>query len=227
MEARGAGEAQSSEVWGPHIRFVDPSRSLYSYVTDEMFSQPVGKIKSKVIFLYICQLFLIGCGESQRGDFFPVFFFYWKKYPSNLAFVSAILSEDICGMGKIWMSALKSYRYVSIWAQTVLITVVSLVYLFIIEILLILKWVYLILTKLRTSLSLLNYERATAERQRGLHPCLVYLDQQILFRASVMFNHALSQYCVYIWNLVICYFHKLELQHGLNRYFRMIIFFFF
>lgn len=65
MEARGAGEAQSSEVWGRHIRFVDPNRSLYSYVTDEMFSQPVRKIKSQIIFLYICQLFLLGCSEIQ------------------------------------------------------------------------------------------------------------------------------------------------------------------
>lgn len=43
MEARGAVEAQSSEVWGRHIRFVDPSCSLYLYVTDEMFPQLVGK----------------------------------------------------------------------------------------------------------------------------------------------------------------------------------------
>ncbi len=58
-----------------YIRFVDPSRSLYSYVTDEMFSQPEGMIKSQVIFLYICQLFLIGL---QRR-LFPVFFFLEKN----------------------------------------------------------------------------------------------------------------------------------------------------
>lgn len=58
MEARGAGEPQSSEVWGRHIRFVDPSRSLYSYVTDEMFSQHVGKKNHKsYFFIYVSCFF--------------------------------------------------------------------------------------------------------------------------------------------------------------------------
>lgn len=55
MEARGAVEAQSIEVWGrQYIRFVDPRRSLYSYVTNEMISQPVGKKNHKsYFFIYV------------------------------------------------------------------------------------------------------------------------------------------------------------------------------
>ncbi len=61
----------------------------------------------------------------------------------------------------------------------------------------------------------------------GLHTCLVYLDQLILFSVSVMFNHALSQYFVYIWNLVAIFINwNSGIATWLKRL-RMIIFFFF